>query len=117
MATRVFHLAVTDIDEPPAGIDQTMARLEDGGQTFAAVTNISLPAAGSLNGGVDLEPTPNALTFNVTPVNDAPSGTDAAVTVLEGVSEIFAAADLGLRGFPPGSQRPLHLPAPRRRPR
>ena len=29
---------------------------------------------GTANGGVDVDPSPNAITFNVTPVNDAPTG-------------------------------------------
>jgi hypothetical protein len=31
---------------------------------------------GTANGGVDLDPTPNTMTVNVTPVNDAPTATN-----------------------------------------
>ena len=30
------------------------------------------------DGGLDLDPTPNTITIDVTPVNDAPNGADAA---------------------------------------
>jgi hypothetical protein len=35
---------------------------------------------GTDNGGVDLDPTPDTFTANLTPVNDAPTGTDNTVT-------------------------------------
>ncbi|TLU81707.1 MAG: hypothetical protein FDX30_12260, partial [Chlorobium sp.] len=50
---------------------------------------------GTANGGVDLDQTPNAITLNVTPVNDAPTGSDKSVTILEDGSYTFAAADFG----------------------
>ena len=39
---------------------------------------------GTANGGVDLDPSPNTITINVTPVNDAPAGSDATVTTAGG---------------------------------
>lgn len=50
---------------------------------------------GTLAGGVPLDPTANTLTFDVTPVNDSPVGTDATKTLLEDVPCSFAAADFG----------------------
>jgi VCBS repeat-containing protein len=50
---------------------------------------------GTANGGVDLDPTPNTISFNVTAVNDAPAGTDATVTILEDSVRTFAASDFG----------------------
>ena len=50
---------------------------------------------GTANGGVDLDPTPNTITVNVTSVNDAPAGTDKTVTTLEDTAYTFAAADFG----------------------
>ena len=41
---------------------------------------------GTANGGVDLDPTANTITVNVTSVNDAPAGTDKTVTILEDAS-------------------------------
>ncbi len=50
---------------------------------------------GTLDGGVDLDPTPNAITLNVTAVNDAPAGTNKSITLLEDASYTFAASDFG----------------------
>ena len=50
---------------------------------------------GTANGGVDLDPTPNTITINVTAVNDAPAGTDKTVTTLEDTAYTFTAADFG----------------------
>ena len=38
---------------------------------------------GTANGGVDLDPSPNTITINVTSVNDAPAGANTTVTTLE----------------------------------
>ena len=50
---------------------------------------------GTANGGVDLDPTPNTMTINVTAVNDAPAGHDKTVTTLEDTAYTFTAADFG----------------------
>src|SRR5262249_15353537 len=50
---------------------------------------------GTANGGVNLDQSANTFTFNVTPVSDAPAGTDVAKTILEDGSYTFAAADFG----------------------
>ena len=50
---------------------------------------------GTPNGGQDIDQSPNTITFDVTPVNDAPDGTDNTVTTLEDTAYIFAAADFG----------------------
>ena len=50
---------------------------------------------GITNGGVDTSASANTLTFNVTAVNDAPTGTNATITVLEDGSKTFAASDFG----------------------
>ena len=50
---------------------------------------------GTLNNGKNIDPTPKTITFNVTAVNDAPSGADKAVTILEDAPRTFAAADFG----------------------
>ena len=64
---------------------------------------------GTANGGADLDPTPNTLTFNVTSVNDAPAGTDGARTTNEDTALTFAAANFGFtdptdQPFPDGLQ-------------
>ncbi|PUE06853.1 hypothetical protein B9Z51_13055 [Limnohabitans sp. T6-5] len=50
---------------------------------------------GATNGGADTSAMANTLTINVTPVNDAPTGTSSTVTVLEDGSKTFAASDFG----------------------
>ncbi len=50
---------------------------------------------GTANGGINLDQSPNRITFNVTPVNDAPSGTDGTLTLLEDSSRAMTAADFG----------------------
>src|SRR5436309_1930561 len=49
---------------------------------------------GNCNGGVDLDPTPRLLTVNVTPVNDAPVGIEATVTILDYHAYAFQTCDL-----------------------
>ncbi|TMH33424.1 MAG: tandem-95 repeat protein, partial [Betaproteobacteria bacterium] len=48
---------------------------------------------GTANGGIDTDPTPNTITFNVTPVNDAPSGQDATRTTNEDTPYVFIGED------------------------
>ena len=50
---------------------------------------------GTFNGGQDTDQSPNTITFNVTPVNDAPDGTDKTITILEDSPRSFSAADFG----------------------
>ena len=50
---------------------------------------------GTANGGIDTDQTPNTMTIDVTSVNDAPSGTNNAVTTLEDTDYTFAAGDFG----------------------
>jgi hypothetical protein len=50
---------------------------------------------GGTANGVDLDPTPNTLTVNVTTENDAPQGADNTVTTLEDTAYTFSAADFG----------------------
>lgn len=50
---------------------------------------------GTMNGGVDLDQTANTITFNVTSVNDAPSGSDKTVSVAVNGSYSFTSVDFG----------------------
>ncbi|MFN9546551.1 MAG: tandem-95 repeat protein, partial [Cyanobacteriota bacterium] len=52
-------------------------------------------SGGTSNGGVDLDPTPNTIHFNVTPVNNAPAGTNGMITVAENTPYNFSSADFG----------------------
>ena len=50
---------------------------------------------GILNSGQDTDQSANTFTFNVTPVNDPPSGTNNAVTTNEDTAYTFTTADFG----------------------
>ncbi len=65
------------------------------GNNYASFTFQVQDNGGTGNGGVDLDPTPKTLTVNVTPVNDAPSGTSATVTTNEDTGYVFGVADFG----------------------
>ena len=63
---------------------------------------------GTANGGVDLDPTPNTITVNVTPVNDAPTGAEQdGHARCEDTAYTFTAADFGFSdpSDTPGQQR------------
>jgi len=49
----------------------------------------------TVNGGADVDPSPNTITFNVQGVNDEPSGTDGTVTLLEDRAHTLSVADFG----------------------
>ena len=53
------------------------------GAGYASFTFQVQDDGGTANGGVDLDPSPNTMTVNVTAVNDAPAGTNKTVTTLE----------------------------------
>ena len=162
-ATQLVSVAVTSVNDAPAGTDKTLTLLEDGSYTFSAsdfgftdlqdspansiqsVVIGSLPASGNLtlngsavtagleipvaslgnlvwtpaadfngslgfnfqvrdnggtsNGGVNLDPSANTITFSVTAVNDVPvftAGSGQAVSTLEdqAVSGSSAATDV-----------------------
>jgi len=65
------------------------------GLPYASFTFQVQDNGGTANGGVDIDPTPNTITINVTTVNDAPAGADNTLTILEDGSKIFAATDFG----------------------
>ena len=50
---------------------------------------------GSLNGNVDLDPSANTITINVTAVHDAPAGADKTIAMPEDTAYAFALADFG----------------------
>src|SRR5207247_163473 len=54
------------------------------GNGYASLTFTVRDDGGTANGGVDTDPTPNTISFNVTPVNDAPVGTSDAFSAVEG---------------------------------
>ena len=65
------------------------------GTAYATFTFQVRDNGGTLNGGVDVDPTPRKMTINVTSVNDAPVGTAKTVTTLEDRPYVFTAASFG----------------------
>ncbi|MCC7037441.1 MAG: cadherin domain-containing protein, partial [Alphaproteobacteria bacterium] len=65
------------------------------GAGYASFTFRVQDSGGTANGGVDTDPTPNTITFNVTSVNDGPAGTDTTVTTLEDTQYTFTTANFG----------------------
>ncbi len=89
-----------------AGQFVSVADIAAGKLVFAPAANANGPGyanltfqvqddGGTVNGGIDLDPTANTITVDVTSVNDAPSGTDKTVTTLEDTAYIFTTADFG----------------------
>ncbi len=50
---------------------------------------------GTANGGIDLDQSPNTITFDVTAVNDAPVGADKTIATLEDATYTLTASDFG----------------------
>ncbi len=68
------------------------------GQSGTAYTDFTFQVkddGGTANGGVDTDQSPNTITIDVDPINDAPEGTDNTVTTLEDTDYTFSAADFG----------------------
>ncbi len=53
------------------------------GTGYASFTFQVVDDGGTANGGVDTDPTPNTITFDVTPVNDAPAGVNDTAPTAE----------------------------------
>jgi len=61
----------------------------ENGTGYATFTFQVRDDGGTANGGVDLDQSANTFTINVTPVNDAPAGTNGSTTILEDGSHAF----------------------------
>src|SRR5262245_11413304 len=68
----------SDID---AGLFKFMPAANGFGSPYATIRFQVQDDGGIDAGGVDLDPTSNSITFNVTPVNDAPSGSDKTISI------------------------------------
>jgi trimeric autotransporter adhesin len=69
--------------------------LDGNGLAYSSFTFQVQDDGGTLFGGVDIDQTPNTVTFDVTSVNDAPQGADNTVTTLEDTDYVFSVADFG----------------------
>ncbi len=67
----------------------------DSGTPYSIISFQVQDNGGTANGGSNTDPTPNFLTFNVTPVSDAPEGTDTVISVNEDTNHTFFLNDFG----------------------
>jgi hypothetical protein len=65
------------------------------GAGYASFTFQVQDDGGTANGGIDTATAPNTITFDVTSVNDAPTGSDKTVTTAENTGYILTASDFG----------------------
>ncbi|MEA3013736.1 MAG: trimeric autotransporter adhesin, partial [Sphingomonadales bacterium] len=65
------------------------------GAASASFTFQVRDTGGTGNGGQDTDQSPNTITFDINPVNDAPSGADKSITGSEDDPYVFTAADFG----------------------
>ena len=63
-----------------------------GPDAFLGVDDLRI---GLQSSGVDTDPTPKTVTVNVTPLNDAPAGTDNRITINPGDQRVMSVADFG----------------------
>jgi hypothetical protein len=85
-------ISVSDID---AGRLEFTPAANAQGAGYASFTFQVQDDGGTVNGGVNLDQSPNTITFNVTSVNDAPAGANKTITTLEDTAYTFSAADFG----------------------
>ena len=89
---RPVRLGVADIN---AGLLQFSPAPDANGTAYASFSFQVQDSGGTTHGGFDLDPTPNTLTFNVTPVNDEQVlAINTGETVNEGARHLLTAAML-----------------------
>ncbi len=77
---------------PASGSISLMVTKQSVGMAICNWDNVSLK---QLGGGADTDLSPNTITFNVLPVNDAPAGANAVITTNEDTPHTFTVADFG----------------------
>ena len=87
------EISVADID---AGLLRFTPAADAFGTGYASFTFQVRDGGGTANGGVDLDPTPNTITIDVTAVNDAPVLDSASLTVSEGQMVTLSGANFGI---------------------
>src|SRR5258707_5305574 len=81
------------------------------GSALFPYTTLFRSSGGTANGGVNLDVLANTLTFNVTPVNDAPSGSDATIVMAEDAQQAVSATAVRLTDVEGDSLLPLLVTA------
>jgi len=84
-------IAITEIQNQKL---KFMPVVNANGSAYASFSFQVQDDGGTTNGGVDFDPTPNTITFNVTPVNDAPEGAGRNLSVFCN-SYTFSPSDFG----------------------
>jgi hypothetical protein len=85
-------ILATDIN---AGNLKFVPAVNGSGTPYASFTFRVRDNGGTANGGVDTDPVANTMTVNVTPVNDAPAGTNKTIAANEDAQYTFTVADFG----------------------
>jgi len=87
-------IAISDIC---GGLLRFVPSANENGSLYATFTFQVQDDGGTASGGIDTDPVPNAMTINVTSVNDAPSGADRTIAIAgcKGISHVFVASDFG----------------------
>jgi hypothetical protein len=78
-----------------AGLLRFVPAADANGAGYASFTFQVRDDGGTADGGIDLDPTPRTMVVDVTPVNDAPSGTGRTVVTAEDGGYAFTVADFG----------------------
>ena len=86
------EVSVADIDN---GLLKFTPASNASGNSYAWIGFQLRDSGGDANGGVDTDQSVNVITVNITRVNNAPYGTDGAVSLLEDETKIVVAADFG----------------------
>ncbi|MCA9091868.1 MAG: VCBS repeat-containing protein [Planctomycetaceae bacterium] len=95
VGTPVIAGQVISADDLVNGLLSFVPSANENGTAYAVFTFQVQDDGGTSNGGIDLDPTPKTITFDVASVNDAPTGVDNTLSTIEDVSIIFAASDFG----------------------
>jgi len=88
-------ISVTDIN---AGLLTFTGAQNANGAAYASFTFQVQDNGGTANGGVDLDPTPNTMTINVTAVNDAPTAVADSYSTTKNATLTVATSALGVLG-------------------
>ncbi len=78
-----------------AGLLKFTPVANDNGVNYASFTFQVRDDGGTANNGIDLDPTPNTISFEVIPINDAPGGTNKSITINEDATYTVVANDFG----------------------
>lgn len=86
---------VVSVDDISGGFLRFSAASNANGAGYSSLTFQVQDDGGTAAGGVDTDPTPNTLSIDVSPVNDAPAGANATLVTDEDTPYVFSAADFG----------------------